>query len=569
MKHKIRNCKFNITGGSLNIAGSGGLLKDSTITWGAVTNPTVEVNADTEGLFNNNLGDADIWAGSSFIGPIDIIGNVCKTINGNVGYQGGNVINSLWVSTNSGGGVAAHASTHEDGGSDEIDVSDLSGVLADGQKARWIRGSGSTDVEIDAVPSGDEINQTEIRGVYEQNYVKQSEDISDSVWSKSACTINGTDGVVADTSTGNHYILQYPGANINTGELCFEFEIKAEDKEFVKIYALFYEHGSTTYRDCSLWIGIKNGLVKQATRVYNLIFYKKDENTCVIKFRATGDFASGTSRLYVYAATDSSTSYTGNGSTVDIRVKRSKIGGTCSDYTKTTTAAITGRQTYKHKKVNPVYGEMYLTDNTTAMTIGYQNQYIPVTQLKAGLGSPDFEFQEAGSELSVTAVADGGSGTISCTISDTSSLSAGDIIYQYGFSDSNYNGVFKIEEVTDSTHYKVTATYTATGTGKAREPDRLICGVTGVYTGKWSISGKASSSSQTFQFTPHLNTTASSKAGRKQKFAWDDENNITGNGNMIVNKDDIISFGIMNTSGTNNITISNMTLNLNLIERLE
>lgn len=46
---------------------------------------------------------------------------------------------TAWIAV-AGGGVGLHHTTHEDGGIDEIDVTDLSGVLADPQDAGWLDG---------------------------------------------------------------------------------------------------------------------------------------------------------------------------------------------------------------------------------------------------------------------------------------------------------------------------------------------------------------------------------------------------------------------------------------------
>jgi hypothetical protein len=64
---------------------------------------------------------------------------------------------------------------------------------------------------------------------------------------------------------------------------------------------------------------------------------------------------------------------------------------------------------------------------------------------------------------SVTAVADGGGGTISCT-STRHLLTTGESVTHTGFTDSAYNGDFTVT-VVDANTYKVTAVYTATDTG--------------------------------------------------------------------------------------------------------
>jgi hypothetical protein len=158
MKCKIKNCNFNVLSGELDIAG--GSLRDSVIAWGSSSSAAVRCYSDTVEIINNQLGIADIVSASgAFTGPIDITGNVCKSISSDVDYEGGNIVNSLWVTTNSGGGVAAHHATHEDGGTDEIDVDDLSGKLADDQKAGWIH-----DAAIDALPAAEAIDNKIIVG---------------------------------------------------------------------------------------------------------------------------------------------------------------------------------------------------------------------------------------------------------------------------------------------------------------------------------------------------------------------------------------------------------------------
>jgi len=200
------------------------------------------------------------------------------------------------------------------------------------------------------------------------------------------------------------------------------------------------------------------------------------------------------------------------------------------------------------------------------MAMGYQNQWIPITQAAQGL-CDKFDFYDASTKFSVSAIADGSAGKIQVTTSAAHGYSVDDIVFQFGFSDSNYNGVFRITDIVDTTNYKVTATYTATGTGYSQQGDRLKCNASGYYRGTWSSTGKAVSSSETFAFAPFINTTQSKKALAKRKFAWDDFGSFSGCGIMHINKGDIVQFAVENTSNTNNIIIETLTLVLQLIER--
>jgi hypothetical protein len=69
-----------------------------------------------------------------------------------------------WIQTSTGTGLPFHKSAHENGGSDEISVAGLSGVLADDQDAGWIRGS---EITITSVKGGDKFYYNQVDAKWE------------------------------------------------------------------------------------------------------------------------------------------------------------------------------------------------------------------------------------------------------------------------------------------------------------------------------------------------------------------------------------------------------------------
>jgi len=205
------------------------------------------------------------------------------------------------------------------------------------------------------------------------------------------------------------------------------------------------------------------------------------------------------------------------------------------------------------------YGEMYIADNATATTVNAQSQWHALDgQVVTGLVH-GFTYA-AGSNGVIASTADAGSGSV--TINDTAhGLSAGDFITINGTTD--YNGIFEVQTAaTDS--FTITDTWTSDQSGYWQQGASLTCdvGSGGTYRGQWSSSGISETNAHIFDFAPCINTTVSTKAKARRKFSNADYGVFSGCGLMQIAEGDIVQFLIQNTSGTGDVTIRTIDLNI-------
>ena len=149
----------------------------------------------------------------------------------------------------------------------------------------------------------------------------------------------------------------------------------------------------------------------------------------------------------------------------------------------------------KFSKVASQYGETYLNGNSTATTINAQNEVTPVNGMTTGANEGVTITDKGGS---ITAFADGGSGTVTVT-SAAHGLANGDKVHIYGT--TSYNGVFAVSAVTTDT-FKITTTWVANdATGTFKEGTKIKVLTAGKYLAQFSLTGVAASANKVVQFS--------------------------------------------------------------------
>ena len=161
--------------------------------------------------------------------------------------------------------------------------------------------------------------------------------------------------------------------------------------------------------------------------------------------------------------------------------------------------AVTSSATGRVHVWSDTKGQMADYQNSTAMTIDLVNEWHAINGL-SNVGADGMTFH-AGGNGSITAVADGGGGTIDIT-STAHGLSAGDIVCVTNTTD--YDGVYVINSVTANT-FNVTATWNITRTGSWGEPSTLEIqsteyGALGDYEIMVSISSASALNNQYFEY---------------------------------------------------------------------
>lgn len=217
------------------------------------------------------------------------------------------------------------------------------------------------------------------------------------------------------------------------------------------------------------------------------------------------------------------------------------------------------------------YGEMYMYDNATACVIDTANVYHAVYNtfgnndgtLAPTTSTAAFTFK-AGAGYAITAVADGGSGTIDCTTAGHSLL-AGEPITITGT--TNYNGVYLVLATgLTATNFKVTKAYVSSQTGSARLPATLKCLEAGVYAANFTVSGVAVTQNDVMKF--ELNKDATPLDSISARDLWDSGTNYTsstGSGNVTLTAGQYVWLSVKNYSGTGDLTINCANVNLHRI----
>ena len=204
-----------------------------------------------------------------------------------------------------------------------------------------------------------------------------------------------------------------------------------------------------------------------------------------------------------------------------------------------------------------LHGAMGEEDNTTAFTIS------KVTELhcyhSTGLATEDvagWNYQ-SGETKTIDEILDAGSGDIRVRTTTVHNLAVGDIISQNNMTDSAYAKVFAVKTIVDTTHYTVTATYTAGGTGTLNKAATLTCQdiASGAYLITYDVSAIAAVSGEIFKFFVYKNATKIPRTKRKKTFTlnsklYDVSKSVIDH----IDSGDKISLVLRNTTAAGNIT---------------
>lgn len=207
------------------------------------------------------------------------------------------------------------------------------------------------------------------------------------------------------------------------------------------------------------------------------------------------------------------------------------------------------------------HAEMHDQDNATPFVINAQDEahgYTIPSMVAGDLAGWTFK---AGKVATITAIADATGGDIRITTDVAHGRVVGDVVTQTDLSDPNYVGVFAITNVTDTTHYDVTAVFTATGTGSMNAPDALICSAIGAgqYDLDWSLSLTPATSNSIFEFELCHNDVFIIGTKRNSKFgAGGDFRTPAGGGIHEFGEDDRLSIVLDPKSNSGNCTIKNI-----------
>lgn len=195
-------------------------------------------------------------------------------------------------------------------------------------------------VPVDTAPVGALAHLKTFIAYWYSNLLLWSEDISQLNWAVlSGDTKDGTDGIVASTTSGAHGV--YQGITFETGNYTFRAVVSAGDKDYFAMYSSGGGDGfNTNYFQLSTCSVISQ--LSDAVEINDL-----GGGECEILVQDA--IVAGYKTPYVLAsANGTSLAFAGDGSTVSIRVKELQVyKGTIAEnfpYQKTTTVAISKQQ---------------------------------------------------------------------------------------------------------------------------------------------------------------------------------------------------------------------------------
>ena len=204
--------------------------------------------------------------------------------------------------------------------------------------------------------------------------------------------------------------------------------------------------------------------------------------------------------------------------------------------------------------------------NTDAYTVNAQiNAHAYHTNGLAGFHLSNWTFDAGGEGAphAITAIADYDGTWIEVTTGDAHGLEVGDIVSQVNLADVAYEGVFVVQAVPDTTHYRVIATYTATDTGTMDQAATLIAGTgaAGEYLVTWSASATTATNNETFDYSICIGATPAAGTQVRRKFGTAaDYGSMSGTAILTIADGDPVSFILHNDDSSGNTTIRNLTL---------
>jgi hypothetical protein len=214
------------------------------------------------------------------------------------------------------------------------------------------------------------------------------------------------------------------------------------------------------------------------------------------------------------------------------------------------------------------YAEMYMYDNVTACVIDNTDVYHAVYNsfgnndgtLAPNRDATCFTYK-AGAVYAIASVATYNGGTqIQCTVTAGHSLLAGEPITITN--SANYNGTYLVLAAgLTATQFVVTKAYIATNTGSARKPATLKVLKTGIYHAEFMGGGVAVSANDIIKM--ELNKGITPLDNIAQKVEWTTNNRMIGASGLVsCTANDYIWLSVKNTSGTGDLTINTMNVNM-------
>lgn len=212
-----------------------------------------------------------------------------------------------------------------------------------------------------------------------------------------------------------------------------------------------------------------------------------------------------------------------------------------------------------------LFGEMYIANNSTAITVNTADQWQAVSTLMLEGEMNGFTYQVGTSGTDISAYADSSGTNTTVTTTGDHALSIGDYITIDGT--TNYNDVHLITSSSSVRSFVIDHAYVADdATGNYNRGVSLTCdvGSGGIYKGQWNAGGQSADANQVFHFTPCKNTAPAAKALMPNKFSNADDAPFSGGALMDISDGDKIHFLIRNKTSAGNITL--LTLNMNLLK---
>jgi len=202
---------------------------------------------------------------------------------------------------------------------------------------------------------------------------------------------------------------------------------------------------------------------------------------------------------------------------------------------------------------------MKIVDNSTATVISAANSWHPVQGLYTNHHLDGVLF-EAGSSVSISSVANPGGGAIRVQTSAAHGFAFGDPVAIVG--SSAYDDIYIITAISDTTHFDVTATYSATDTGFAILPDRFQITKTTEYTINLTLSGTAETNNDILTFSVFINNAENTGNTVERKFSSSDVGAVASSDIFDLSEDDWLYVVIRNNTGAGDFTILYSNLNI-------
>ncbi len=165
----------------------------------------------------------------------------------------------------------------------------------------------------------------------------------------------------------------------------------------------------------------------------------------------------------------------------------------------------------------------------------------------------------------ITAIVDYDGTWIEVTTGDAHGLAPGDIISQTNLADAAYGGIFVVQAVPDTTHYRVIAAFTATGTGTMDQAATLIAGTgaAGEYHMTW-VATTTASNNETFDFFVYVQAEMEPGTPVRRKIGTGtDWGALPGTAIITIADGDHVSFILSNTGSAGDVLHRNFTFVLN------